>query len=59
MTIIELRCHERLAAAVEGRQIYEDENKMMIVNNMDVIRKQSKWIEDTIFFYLLALFDFC
>ena len=41
MTVIELTCHQRLATAVEGRQIYKDENEMMIVNNMNVLKKQS------------------
>ena len=38
MNIIEVTCRQRLAAALERRQIYEDENEKMIVYNMDVSR---------------------
>ena len=54
MTIIELTCRQRFGAALEGRQIYEDENEKMIVYNMDVSR-----IYNSLVFEYLAIFDFC
>ena len=37
MTIIEFTCRQRLAAAVEGRQIYNDENEMMSVSILKIL----------------------
>ena len=54
MTIIELTCRQRLAAAVEGRQIYKDENEMMIMNLATLI-----FVENTLgFFFEKNIIDF-
>ena len=46
MTVIELTCRQRSATAFEGRQIYKDENEMMIMNLATLI-----FVDNTLCFF--------
>ena len=46
LTIIELTHRQNLAAAVEERQIYKNDNEIIVVNHIHVCQQQTSWDED-------------